>query len=159
MVKNNYTEHYLQASCVQWFNYTYPELAPLFFAVPNGARRGRIEGGWMKAEGLKKGVADMILLFRNCQYGFLCIEFKTKEGRQSAEQVDFEHCVEFSGGKYVICRSLDEFEIAVNNYVLCSSTYLLQELKRLAKERDDRQVQKARDEYNKLKNKKTHEEK
>jgi len=42
------------------------------------------------------------------KYRNLWIEFKTKTGKQSKKQVEFEKFVESNGSKYIICRSAIE---------------------------------------------------
>lgn len=71
----------------------------------------------MKEEGVVAGVADLILLKRNRQYGALCVEMKTKLGRQSETQKKWQKEVEATGNKYVVCRSLDEFMKVVTEYL------------------------------------------
>lgn len=76
-----------------------------------------LQAAWLKEEGMKAGVSDMLLLKRTSQYGFLCIENKTPKGRQEPEQKVFQYEVERHGGKYIIVRSIDEFIQAIDNYL------------------------------------------
>lgn len=111
-------EHQIQCACVRWFSYQYPELHGRLFAVPNGGRRDETTAAKLKAEGVVAGVADLILLRRNRDYGALLIEMKTPTGRQSDSQKkwQFTLCSE-SKYKYVVCRSLDDFIKEVNDYL------------------------------------------
>lgn len=77
----------------------------LLFAVPNGGSRNKAEAKRMKGEGVKRGVSDVILLIPKKGYASLCLEFKTKQGRQSDDQKEFQHQVEMCGSKYVLVRS------------------------------------------------------
>ena len=45
------------------------------------------------------------------------IEFKTAKGKQSQEQKDFQKMFEAAGYKYIIVRSLEEFQQEMNEYV------------------------------------------
>lgn len=113
-------ESKLQCACVRWFRYQYPKLSHALFSVPNGAyfaAKGAMEGARMKAEGLLPGVSDMILLQHSGIYGALLIEFKTKQGRQNDAQKQWQQKMERDGYKYVIVRSLEEFQDAVNSYL------------------------------------------
>lgn len=92
-------------------------LEGVFFAVPNGGKRTSRQAAWLKEEGMKAGVSDMLLLKRTSQYGFLCIENKTPKGRQEPEQKVFQFEVERHGGKYIIVRSIDEFIQSIDNYL------------------------------------------
>jgi hypothetical protein len=156
MAAKEYTEHYIQAACVQWLQLAHPEFSPLFFAVPNGAKTKLTEARWMKAEGMKKGVADTILLVAAPPCSFICIEFKTPTGVQSQEQADFQRCVEAAGGSYVVCRSVEQFRQVVTDYLARVPDDIRASLLELREERKRRAVQQARAEYNKLKTK-THE--
>lgn len=111
----------IQASCIKYFRYAYPELWRLCFAVPNGGVRNKVTAAIMKREGQVSGVADILLLVpsANKQYSFLAIEFKApKNGIQSGTQKEWQKAVEkFSGGKYIICRSIDDFIKEITEYL------------------------------------------
>lgn len=111
------SEANLQSACVSWFRLQYKKLAPLLFAVPNGGSRNKIEAVNLKRQGVRAGVADLILLFPRQGHGALLIEMKFGTGRQRPAQKEWQHVVEAAGYKYVICRSLDEFMCEVNNYL------------------------------------------
>lgn len=89
----------------------------LLFAVPNGGSRNKIEAKNLKAQGVKSGVADVLLLISKKGYTNLCLEFKTPTGRQSDEQKEFQHQVERAGGKYVIVRSVMQAVEEVKRYL------------------------------------------
>lgn len=57
-----------------------------------------------------------LLVPRN-QYHGLCIEMKTKSGRQSSEQGLWQLKVEKYGYKYAVCRSLEDFIATVEGYL------------------------------------------
>lgn len=77
----------------------------LLFAVPNGGKRNKLEGARLKMQGVKSGVADVLLLIPRGGYNCLCMEFKTSTGTQSPEQKEFQQQIVEAGGKYVIVRS------------------------------------------------------
>ena len=110
-------ESQIQRNCKKWFDYQYPQFAPLLFAVPNGGLRGKVEAAIMKAEGMTAGVSDMILLVSKKGYTSLCIEFKTAKGRQTQHQKDWQRIAEIHGNKYVIVRSFDDFVKAITAYL------------------------------------------
>lgn len=78
----------------------------LVFSVPNGGSRDPREAKNMKRQGVKSGVADVILLIPKKGYASLCIEFKTDKGKQSDEQKEFQRQAEMCGNKYVVVRSV-----------------------------------------------------
>lgn len=111
-------EHQLQCACVRWFNIRYPRLRGRLFAVPNGGRRDAVTGARLKAEGVVAGVADLILLKSNRDYGALLIEMKHEKGKQTKAQQDWEcNVCSHDEYKYVVCHNLDEFMREINNYI------------------------------------------
>lgn len=85
-----------------------PELEWLF-AVPNGGSRGgdqrsaMIVGATLKAEGVKRGPSDLLLLVARHGYHGFCIEMKKPNGGiQSKEQIAFEGFVTRQGYLYAI---------------------------------------------------------
>lgn len=80
----------------------------LLFAVPNGGSRHKIEAVNMKRQGVKRGVADVILQVPKKGYASLCLEFKTPTGKQSDEQKEYQRQVEMAGSKYVVVRSVEQ---------------------------------------------------
>ena len=89
----------------------------LLFAVPNGGSRHKIEAANMKRQGVKAGVADVILQIPKKGFASLCLEFKTKTGRQSKEQKEYQRQVEMAGSKYVVVRSVEEAIVMVHRYL------------------------------------------
>ena len=120
-------ESALQRACVSWFRAQYPAHAKLLFAVPNGGGRSRTEAAIMKGEGVTAGVADLILLEPRGGYGALCIEMKTKDkdSRQRPSQKAWQEATEKAGNKYVLCRSLKEFQDAVRSYMSRQPSYIV----------------------------------
>ena len=78
----------------------------LLFAVPNGGSRNIIEAKNLKRQGVVSGVSDGILLIPKKGFASLCMEFKTKKGKQSKEQEEFQRQAELCHSKYVIVRSV-----------------------------------------------------
>lgn len=114
--RHNDEEHRLQCACVNWFRIQYPKLHYILFAVPNAGKRDPRIGAYMKAEGLLPGAPDLILLKSNRRYCALCIEMKTKTGRQQASQKKWEMEAKKNDIMYVICRSLEDFKKVITEY-------------------------------------------
>lgn len=74
-------------------------------------------GRVMREEGARAGVADLILLIPKGGYASLCIEMKTAKGKQSDAQVAFMELARKMRNKYVVCRSFDDFQKEVNEYL------------------------------------------
>lgn len=112
-----YIESELQKTCVRWFSYQYSEYAFLLFAVPNGGKRNAKEAARLKAEGVRPGVTDLILLVPHGGFAALCIELKTKTGKASELQTEWQDAARKAGNKVVTCRSIDEFMNEINEYL------------------------------------------
>jgi hypothetical protein len=104
-------ESNIQIACVTWFRYQYTKY--LCFAVPNGGARNAVTGKILKEEGVLVGVSDLIIIGEGKA---LFVEIKTAIGKQSDSQKEFQRRIELSGFPYIVCRSLDEFMIQINNY-------------------------------------------
>src|ERR1700757_1581898 len=73
-----------------------------FFAIPNGGDRNRVVAANLKAEGVKPGVADLMLpVARRGYHGFF-VEMKSSIGQQSAAQKQFQQFVESQGYLYAV---------------------------------------------------------
>ncbi len=111
------SESQIQKQCVAWFRERYADIERMFFAVGNGGKRNVWTAKIMKDEGVRAGVADLILLIPLQGYAALCIEMKTPVGTQSAEQKAFEKECKKYKVKYVVCRSLEDFQREVKEYI------------------------------------------
>lgn len=114
---NRQTEHQIQVRCIRWLKYAMPTLYEVTFAVPNGGVRDELTVKKLKEEGQKNGVADLIMLKKTPEWGALCIEMKTPDGRQSKAQKEWQMACELIGSaKYVVPRSLEDFKREVLDY-------------------------------------------
>lgn len=118
-------EHRIQQACVNWFRYQYPKLSRLLFAIPNGGYRHGRTGVIMKAEGVVRGVPDLMLavvtyaddgdIFIECPGLF--IEMKSATGSLSPDQKQMIELLQSQGYRVEVCRSLDDFMKIVNDYL------------------------------------------
>lgn len=113
-------EALIQEACVTWFSYQYPEWALLLHHSPNGGKRNAKEAAKFKRMGVRAGFPDLILLLPNGTYHYLAIEMKTEErgSAQTANQKQYQRLIEAHGGKYVVCRSEQEFENIISSYLM-----------------------------------------
>ena len=106
---------------IEFFNQVpifFPKLpTKLLFAVPNGGSRNIIEAKNLKAQGVKSGVSDVLLLIPKKGYSCLCLEFKTPTGKQSEEQIEFQRQAEKASNKYVVVRSVKEAIDTLKRYL------------------------------------------
>ena len=117
--KRNSDEAQLQKECLRWFRLQYPKLAPLLFAVPNGGSRNEKEAAELKRQGVVAGVADLILLkpSKDRQFSALCVEMKSRTGKQSATQISWEKHAKAHGNRYEVVRSIEEFIRIINEHL------------------------------------------
>lgn len=82
-----------------------------FWRTNNIPAFSRLEGGGFRMHRLPKytprGIPDIIVVAGGLFWG---LEVKTKVGRQSPEQKEFQANVEAHGGKYAVVRSIDEVQ-------------------------------------------------
>lgn len=131
-------ESIVQQGAVKWFNLQYPQYRGLLVHIPNEGRRtikvinGRpvcTGGAKLKAEGMVKGAADLVLFIPNKFFHGLCLETKVelfdystgKEKKtktyQSPEQKEWQALVESQGYRYEVYRNIDEFRKIVLEYM------------------------------------------
>lgn len=77
-----------------------------FTAIGHGGG-GKVRGAILKGMGVKAGVADILVLG---QRKSIWLECKSKDGRQSPEQKNFQRVAEANGHIYTIVRSLEQCE-------------------------------------------------
>lgn len=110
--KPRHIESNIQQQMVEWFKLQYPRF--VIAAIPNGGYRNAIEAAIMKREGVLAGFSDLIII---ADKNVLFVEAKTKTGRQSALQKEFQKKVSLLGFQYSICRSLSDFVLTVEKWL------------------------------------------
>ncbi len=127
-------ESNLQQECVAWFRSEYPQYAMLLIHPINEGsghtQMDRKRQGIHKAEGAVAGVPDLLFFLPSYypvqdEFGQtlwtevhgLGIEFKTKTGKQSAEQKRFQRYFEAAGYGYHIVRSVEQFRVLMIAYI------------------------------------------
>jgi hypothetical protein len=98
-------EHDFQKQVVSYLKYN----KFYVFSVPNGLYIKNIATRkHYKAMGLTTGVSDLIIILPGGKY--VCVELKTKTGKQSDSQIEFQQKIESLGGEYLIWKSLCDAE-------------------------------------------------
>jgi hypothetical protein len=77
-----------------------------WFAVPNAGRRSPRHGAWMRAEGMRSGVADLCFMTTGGQCCWL--ELKTGKNKMTQDQLDFESICIKLGHPYAAVYSIDQ---------------------------------------------------
>lgn len=112
-------EDNLHMACVQYFDFQYHRFRLLLHHSPNEGLlpKTQRDGAKRKKMGCRAGFPDLILLLPRHGFAYLAIELKTKKGWQSESQRLYQRAVEEAGGRYVLCRSVDEFRAVVDDYI------------------------------------------
>lgn len=96
--------------------YDLPTIALL--AIPNSGKRSLALGQYMKAEGLRAGAPDLLLMVRRGDYAGLSIEMKRESGGiQSLEQINFERYLNSAGYKYQLCHGAEAAIACIKEYL------------------------------------------
>lgn len=98
------SEHALQCAVAHFLDHALRGTGAVWFAVPNGGARNVIVARKLRAEGVKPGVADIIVVWKGRAIG---IELKTAKGRQSSHQKEWAEAFTLAGGVYHVCRSVE----------------------------------------------------
>ena len=101
-------EDAFQVQVVQFFERAVSPLDAYIFAVPNGGKRGKIEGARFKTQGVRAGVADLVIMLEWGKTAFL--ELKSPSGTVSPAQRVFRATCERLGHPYGVCKTLEEVE-------------------------------------------------
>ena len=102
------SEHALQVACAHMLAVVLDPAQTYWSALDHGA-------GWMtpasaglrKARGVKRGLPDFIILFKN---GLLGIELKSDKGRLSSEQIQTAYAWMKLGHTIAVARSLEDVQ-------------------------------------------------
>jgi|688.fasta_scaffold49722_4 hypothetical protein len=120
---NMHREHDIQAACVRWMQYQYPREATMLFAIPNGAhlagtaKQRAAHWARLEREGAKAGVPDLFLAIPRRQAHGLFIEMKAERGMVRPAQDAWLQALSAQGYEAAVCRSLEEFQAVVREYL------------------------------------------
>jgi hypothetical protein len=76
----------------------------VFFHVPNGGQRGRVEGAIFKSLGVRAGVSDLILVHAG---KIFAMEFKAPGGRATEAQMAFQSDIDAAGAFTAMAEGID----------------------------------------------------
>jgi hypothetical protein len=124
MLTKSGTEHGEQAALFCWASSPevrakYPELEWMF-AIPNGGLRNKASAGMLKAEGVKAGVADVMLPVTCHYFAGLFIEMKRANGVPSdvkPHQTKFADFVKAQGYVHAVAFGWQQAVRAIENYL------------------------------------------
>lgn len=114
-------ESEIQQSVVAWWALAHRGLGvnreSRLFHVANGGFRSRRTAGRLKAEGVRKGIADFLLLIPRSGYHGLAIEMKRPGGHLRPEQTEFLRDLVADGYCTAVCFSLDDAIKVLTHYL------------------------------------------
>jgi Zn ribbon nucleic-acid-binding protein len=114
------TEHSQQVALFMWAqdNVQWYPCLRWMFAIPNGGLRDRVTASILKAEGVKRGVADIYLPFAVGNYHGLFIEMKRpKKSSTSNEQDEFKLWCDLNRFAHVKCNKFEFAKQSILNYL------------------------------------------
>jgi hypothetical protein len=116
------SEHQEQSALISWWNktctfYGLPHFS--LFAIPNGAffGSGYATAAKLKAEGMRKGILDLMLAVPRDQFHGLFIEMKYGDNRPSEEQLAVKSYLEKAGYHCGVYWSADDAIQAIKAYL------------------------------------------
>lgn len=107
------SETCLHKHCQQWLEKSGVLSRLLIFHVPNERKGGIGAIMHFKRMGVRSGVADYLAFPRDGMD--TAIELKDENGKQSKPQEKFQAAWERLGKRYVVVRTVEEFQAAVNS--------------------------------------------
>jgi hypothetical protein len=108
--KRNCQESIIQQHFIQWLKLQYPRVWEVTASFPNQGRRSAANASRMKAEGLKKGIPDVVIFQPSKGYHGMFIEFKHGKMVVSPEQ---RQMIELLTNRDYYCCTCWELETAI----------------------------------------------
>lgn len=92
-----------------------PPAAATVIHIVNEGKRSLRMGAALKRQGMTAGVEDIQMIHHGRHHG---IEIKTATGRQTPEQKAREAAVVIAGGRYAVCRSVDDVRETLRQWAI-----------------------------------------
>lgn len=113
-------EHEHQAALIKWWalshkRYRLPEYS--LMAIPNGSHRHIAVARKLKAEGVRKGVSDLLLRVSSCGFNALWIELKARRNKPTKEQLEFQQWQTEEGALCVVCYGWEAAKDTIESYL------------------------------------------
>lgn len=113
------SEHTEQAALFEWAAWNQSKAAALnmLYAVPNGGKRDKRTAAMLKAEGVKRGVPDVVLPVARGGFHGLYIEMKVGRNKTSDEQNTWIAALEAEGYCTVVAYGWEAAARALCDYL------------------------------------------
>lgn len=102
---------------MSWFDWNFPGLILLLFHIPNGGHRHLLVAKKMKAEGVRRGVPDLMFAFPCGDYHGLFIEMKTLTGTTSKDQKNVIKALKGQNYCVEVCKGYEAAKETILNYM------------------------------------------
>lgn len=109
------SEHQIQVAIMRYLDEALPA-SYRAFAVPNGGNRDKITGAILKAEGVKAGAPDIVIVRNGGAVAFM--EVKTSAGRLSNTQVEWRDWCGTNSVPYAVVRSIGDVQAALVDWAV-----------------------------------------
>lgn len=110
-------EHNTQRILIAWFRDRYPHLAGVFFAIPNGGKRGTVTAARLKDEGVLAGVPDLMLAVQRHGFSGLFLEMKAGRNGTSAAQRAVHADLMAQGYRVSVARGYEAAKAEITHYL------------------------------------------
>lgn len=109
------SEHQIQVSVFHWLRAVHPRV--IAYAVPNAARRSMAQAAWLKAEGMRAGIPDIVIAAPRGGFHGFYLELKTRTGKLSDSQRGMLLDLASEGYACGLARSVDDAIELINTYL------------------------------------------
>lgn len=110
-------ESIIQQNFMQWLKLQYRFLFDVTCAIPNQGRRSYKNASRMKAEGMKKGMPDVVIFYPSGFYHGMFIEFKSEKGKPSVDQIKMMETLTENDYYCCYCYSLEDGIREIRGYL------------------------------------------
>lgn len=109
------TEHQIQVALFDWLKLVHPGV--FAFAVPNAAKRSVRLAAYLKAEGLRPGVPDVVIAQPVGRWPGMYLELKSENGVLSVDQEKSLQHLMRAGYACAVAYSIDEARDLIEIYL------------------------------------------
>ena len=109
------SEHQIQAALFKWLAAVHPKVVA--YAIPNAARRSMAQAAYLKAEGLRAGMPDVVIATARGGYHGMYLELKTQKGKLFESQTEMLTRLANEGYASAVAYGLDDAIFLITKYV------------------------------------------
>ena len=110
-------EHQEQSTLMAWMELQHPKAYTNTYAIPNGGKRHIKIAVKLKKEGVKAGVPDICIALPKGPFHGMYLEYKTKTGRPTKEQLEWLENLDEAGYHTALCKGIEAAQDEINSYL------------------------------------------